>query len=428
MSELSGPGFDKASIAAIPAGVANFAVLSLDPKKLIDLAPMLQDRFGQMIATYNDKSKLRLREDVLAPLGPKFVLYSLPNKAGATAGASLPNALSLMALPGGAGLPKFAIVADVSNSTAFGKNLDELMSLVNRGLKARLTPPPVPGAPAPQRGRGPGGPPAPEFRIMPGETKSYVLNVPSEMAGSFPPGFRPTIRLGAKQVAIAPSADLARQALEVKGSYTPPAEVADAFNKLPGGLKLLAMLDPRDSTPEVLAALPGKLQAGLRTAVQAGVPNPKGDGFFDVPKADGPTPGASPPPPGPGGRRGRPLGGPRAEDAETAEGADPSPPAPPEPPQAQGPAAGALPIFQVDPAKLPSAESIRTLLFPTIVAADQESGPLRITVRTAFPAIPDPAITGAFAKGFMTSFKPSFDAARAAAARAAAAKQAAPTP
>ena len=338
--KILGPGFARDSLAGIPSAAPALAALSVDFKDLPTKFPGVVEKLDQLAARSNPRLKVRWREDVFAHLGTKVTAFTLPSKtAGAGGGATLPGALAMIpGLNGGAdALPKAAVLIDVTNPTAFGKSLDEIMGWVNRELKAAFAapPPPPPGgdgaAPPPPPGGGPrgrGGPsaPAPEFRLVGGDSRAYVLSVPPELAGVIPAGLRPAIRVGAKQVAIATGADVARQALEAKGNYAPPAEVAAAFGRLPGKLNWLMMVDPRESTPQILAALPGKLQAGINSA---GLPA------------------------GPGGK---PVNV----------------------------------VFQVDPDKLPAAEDIRKLLFPAILSVDTEGDALRITSRAAFPPIPDP--------------------------------------
>ncbi len=137
---------------------------------------------------------------------------------------------------------------------------------------------------------------------MPGTAAVYSLVVPSDL-GKLPGNLRPTIRVGPKQVAIATSPELARQALEVRpaDAWAPPAELVASFAKLPSGLVALSVSDPRDTLPKALAGLPGQLQASINTAILRAATPPAG-----------PTPpGGTTPPAGPdrharGARRPRP--------------------------------------------------------------------------------------------------------------------------
>ena len=387
-------GFDKATIPGLPPGVLAFTVLALDLKALparIHKIHQWSDQYDQLVATLKQKTKVQFEEDVLGQLGPKITAYVAPSKSGATPGSMLPNALGLLTKIGGPGadaIPKVAVLIDVANPAVFNRTLDEIMGYVNRQIKARYAAPTGmanEAAPPPDRGgrgRGPAAPPSPEFRVMAGETRSYVFTVPPELSNTIPAGFRPTIRVGPKQVAIAASADVARMALEAKSAYVAPSEIAAAFGKLPSKMSWLMVLDPRDSTPEVLASLPAKLQAGINTAISPAA-------------APGPAAAASP------AAGSASSSGMNRKLMMVPGGASAGGPATPPPGAAPGSATatpkGAL-IFQVDSSKLPSVEDTKKLLFPSIYMMDEEAGAIRFTTREAFPPIPDPSILGLLAR------------------------------
>ncbi len=368
LDDVVGPPFDKGAMAGIPTAATNFSVVSLNLKNLVEKLPAAKAAFDQVLANSKDKSKLRLGEDFVAHLGPKIATYLLPSKTGSAPGIGLPNALNLMSQLGAGGvdnIPRVAVLIDLANAAAFGKSLDELMIIVNRSLKTAYMappgggndapPPPPPGGP---RGRGPGAPPFPEFRVMSGESKSYVFTVPPELSNRFPASFRPTIRLGAKQVAIALSADVARQALEAKGAYTPPAELTGAFGQLPAKLNWVMVVDPRESTPEILASLPAKLQAGINTATIPATSPPNATAASPAAPTGGNLPSTS----GPGSRGAR--GGMMIASGPASAGPGDGPPA-----AAPGAAAGAAAptgplVLQVDPSKLPAVDDVKKLLFP----------------------------------------------------------------
>ena len=400
------PTFEKATIPSIPASALGMMVLALDPKSLpeqMNSNPQLQAAYTQMVANLKSKAKVRFEEDILAQLGPKVTAYLMPPRAGSSL---LPNALSLLSSLGGPAadsIPKGAILVEVNNATAFSRTLDELMGYVNRQLKVSFSTPPGPGNEAPPpppggpRGRGLGAPPAPEFRVMGGETKSYVFTVPPELSSRFPAGFRPTIRLGQKQVAIAPSADGARQALEAKGNYVAPAEIGAAFGRLPSKLSWLLIVDPRESTPEVLASLPGKLQAGINSAILPSSAAPNGS--VAAPAGGNPA--------GDMGAESRSRRGGGESLMRSGAGGSPGMPA------ASSPAAGASPasptgplVLQVDPSKLPAVEDTRRFLFPAIYTIDGDKEVVRFTSRAAFPPVLDPAIVGLVLRGVLARINP----------------------
>ncbi len=390
--------FDPKGIPNIPATNLGMMVLGFQSKEILDQinkdpASPAAKFLDSLTTTLKDKTKLRLDEDVLARLGPKITAFILPTKGGAATTSAPLNALTSLLKATTMGidnLPKVAFLIDITDSAAFGKTLDELMGLANRTLKASFAPPgEAPPDPPPggrNRMRGPGGP-SPEFRVMAGETKSYVFTVPPELSSAFPSSFRPTIRLGSKQLAIALSADLARQALEAKGSYTPPAEVAAAFGKLPAKLNWLMMADLRGSTPEILAALPGKLQSGINIMMTPTTASPTETASANTPAAR--RAGAFAP----------------MEGATAAPGAAGAAPTAANPGGARPATPGTI-ILQVDAAKLPSAEAIRKLMFPAIYTIDEEGDTIRIMTREAFPPIPDPSIIGLIARSYLPQLKP----------------------
>ena len=54
-------------------------------------------------------------------------------------------------------------------------------------------------------------------------------------------------------------------------------------------------------------------------------------------------------------------------------------------------------VFQVDAAKLPSADSIKALLFPSIFTVEVDDQEIRFVSRSAFPALGDPSKATAMA-------------------------------
>ena len=395
-------GFDKSTIPGVPAGVLGLMVMAFD---LNDLANELRTSqttsraYTEWVANLKEKSKIDFEESVVKQLGPKITTYIAPNKATSSTASALPNALGLLAsmgVGGGDTVPKLAILIDVANAAKFGQTVDELMSYVNKELKTAFAPPARPegeaGQPPPGRGRGRGpAVPAPEFRVMSGETKSYVFTVPPQLSNAFPPSFRPTIRVGARQVALAVSADVARQALEAKGTYTPPAEIAAAFAQLPAQLNWLLVVDPRESTPEILASLPARLQAGINTMTTPATADPA---------AAAPTPGSGSPSSGPGGPA-RLRNSPLVSGMETASPNGAPGTMPPSGPGSSpvSTAPGPL-ILKVDADKLPAADAIRKLLFPAIYTLDQQGNMIRFTSRAAFPPIPDPSVVGLIGRAY----------------------------
>ena len=88
---------------------------------------------------------------------------------------------------------------------------------------------------------GPGGRPArkrvfkdtptPEFRLMPGDVKIYMLRVPTDSPLKIvPPGVHPTIRIEGNHVAFATSSDAARTALETIKKTGNPGRMSSRYS------------------------------------------------------------------------------------------------------------------------------------------------------------------------------------------------------
>jgi hypothetical protein len=399
LSLFDGATFDKAKLAPIPATVVEFTVVGLDFKilmaKVISLIksfkPEIEEQVNSVIDSVKTMTKLRLKEDILPQIGPKLAFYIIPTKAGAKAPPALSGMLETITTSLGFGqVPKAALVLDIDDPVAFGKILDQLMVAVNKELKIRAAKTlgvdvtPTKGS----RNRAPNVPSA-TFRLMPGESKLYVLTVPPELSSQFPATFRPAIKLGPKQAVIGVTPEVVRVVLETKGAWTAPAEVSSALQVLSPKLKFLSLSDPSDSLPGLLAGLPGNLQKGLNAALlfsPPAIPPAATPGVGQsAPGAVSPTPGMVLPTPdavgvAPGRRGSRP--------GAAAPGASPMAPAAPGGSGASASPPGSI-VIQVDPSKLPSADAIKAFLFPSIFAIESNDDEIRIVSRAAFPSIPD---------------------------------------
>ncbi len=295
----------------------------------------------------------RLKEDVLAHLGPKMAWYTVPTKKAAG-----PAGLAGMAIAG-LEIPRFALVCDIDDPSAVGKVLDQAMTVLNRQLKT-IGKPPVEAPAKGARGKAAAGPSI-ELQLMPGEPKGYVLKIPPEMAGQIPSSFRPAIRVGPKHLVIASSSDVVKLVLDLKGTWTPPNDLSSAYAALPTNLKMINVSDPRETLPNLLASLPGTIQQLAGAAMMAA---------------------ASQRPPGGG------------------------------PPPAQPPAGPPPLILKVDAAKLPSAESIRTLLFSSLLTVEATDEEIRVVSRDAFPSLGDPKTLAVQTALILPAIQAARDAAR----------------
>ncbi len=345
------PTFDRSSLPPIPEGVDGFNVFSIDTKQSFDAlselakaaSPGLGAQIDATAEAVKAKTRLRLKEDILGHLGPKVAVYIAPaskSSAGEAEKPAGPNPLAAML--GGATIPRVTMIAEIDDEKAFSRVLEELMIVANQSLRTAIPMPPAggggeagPGRPAAKGARSAG--PGVEFKLVPGPSKIYMLSLAngSPFASMLPAYVRPTIRVGPKHVAVSVSPDSARQALEVKGGGAMAGTFASTVQAAPANLLFLAVEDSKATLPDALATFPGKLQATINAAA-------KGAGA--VPGANGPAPGA-------------PAG---------------------------GDSGGGI-VFNVDPAKMPTASAIRPLLFPASVAVAVDGDGIKIVQRSAFP-------------------------------------------
>jgi len=427
------PAADPKSILPVPDGIEYFASLSLKPEQVTELfsdslgGGPVKAKFDQFVENLRSRSRVDLQKDLLAHLGPRIMLYMAPGGAsavvdeapanpGAPPGARAdvddePKGMNPAALlkQFGPQVPKPVLVAEVNDPVKFAKALDALMVEVNRALKAEVAEQAADAAKAAaaeaDAARGPGAAPppaerkargrdndslAPEFRMIPGATKIYMfIDPPASQTKVFPRGVKPTIRLEGKHVAFSTSPQAAREAIESlhRKSWAPSPDLERSLSKLSPNTVLLLYGDSRETTPTILASLPGTLQTLVNTAIataarvdaasQAGQGGPGGPG--------GPGGAGSYPPGmmtgmsrgsgGPGGPAGRP-GGPGFPGAPGYGGNSPQAPGSTEPTMLQ---------IKVDPAKLPKADDLKALMFPSTFAVVADDETIQFVTRGAFP-------------------------------------------
>ncbi len=344
--------------------------MSVSPAKVLDalaqIGPPGQTRakIDEVMEKLKAQGRMDFEKEFLGNLGPKMALYLAPGRSAATTdetpeGAVKAGSIDPMAMFSSlqSALPKPTLVAELRDPVGFGKALDVLMITVNKELKAQAIEkaaqegaaeeagaaaggsPGRPQAAGPGRGhpgRGPGGDvaggeraarkrnpketPAPEFRLMPGTVKTYMLFVPTESPLKLgPPGVHPTLRIEGKYLAVSSTSEAARVALETikKKGWKPSAEIEQAVSHIPSNPIFVAVGDPRETVPSLLASLPGTLQTQINTIIamsaagpggaMAGAPGAGPQGFrpggASAPVAAGPG-GLGMAPGGPGGRRG----------------------------------------------------------------------------------------------------------------------------
>ncbi len=422
------PTFEKGALPPLPKGITGFRVVSLDLAKSLDallavtrsLGGSVEPLANNLLSLFKERTRLDLSKDVLAHLGPKMAFYVSEAKdepavsEGVDAGGGLgglAGGVNLKAIMAAAvAVPKFTLVAEVKDAAAVGRALDELMVEANKGLRewrfneqnreaeareagaagARSKKSAQPPRPRPR-------PTAPAFRSTgTDDMKSYVLNMPQDMP-RLPAGLRPTIRLGAKHIVVSVSSEAAKQALEEKeGKWAPSPDLVPVFERLPTPLVSLSITDPRPTLPATLASLPATLQKVINTAILQAQAGRKA---ATTPTTGGGAPGPSLPSGPPGESR---------RDREELPGVAA--------PFGAGPEATLEPAIitlEVDPARMPSPDALKALLFPGSSAVSVDDQAIQFSRRGAFPEIglTTPAILVALTL-------PAVQAARDAAARA----------
>jgi prepilin-type processing-associated H-X9-DG protein len=249
---LDQPTFDLKSLPPIPAGQPVFAVLSIDPGKTYDQIVAIakesdpangQNRVEGFENGIRGQFSLDLKSDLLKHLGPKLAIYS---QATAPAPAGDPMAMMMAAYTG------LTLTCQVRDEAALAKQMEVLIKGINQVLA--------------QRPAGAGDPP--QFHKKEGPRTEYVLeNLPPGAVAEGPMAlFSPTIALDREQLIISGTSAGAEKALALgpgpadrrwsaTGAYERVAQ------RLPLNLKMLAMVDPRETMPAMIENLPQIVQA-----------------------------------------------------------------------------------------------------------------------------------------------------------------------
>jgi len=244
------PPMDKAALPPIPAGVVDWTAFSFSPgtlwSSMADLARQNQAagggkdpqpgilRFEEAIAGVF--GGLRIKEDILGPLGPRWLFQA--DIAQILAGAKARGALTV----------------ELNDPPAAAKAIDRIFAVMSQGLAAQ----------ARQTGR----PAQFEIRKIEGANPGYRI-VPAP--GTLPPKYAailaPTVLVGKNQLAIGISEAEARAANAAE-TWKPAPEFATALDKAPGNALALSVGDPRSSFPAMIAGAPASL-AMLNAAMMA---------------------------------------------------------------------------------------------------------------------------------------------------------------
>src|SRR5262249_33956422 len=123
------PVFDARHLPNLPGGLAGFTVLSLEPVRYFDqiaatvkvLDPRPSRPMEQELdAVVRQLTGLRLREDVLAHLGPRFVFYHVPTRIPAPGNVVAGLAQAFLTIP------QSSAVVEVKDRPALAQALETL--------------------------------------------------------------------------------------------------------------------------------------------------------------------------------------------------------------------------------------------------------------------------------------------------------------
>ena len=362
------PSFDVQHLPPLPGGLAGFMVLSLEPARYLDqivatvkvldprpVRPMEQE----LEAVMQQVTGLRLRDDVLAHLGPRFVFYHEPTRINAPGNVAAGLVQAFLTIP------KASLIVEVKDRAAMAKALDTLAERANH---------PVPIVTNPG-----GGPPVTvsvsAMQQLKGSDTGYVfLPAGSGVPFPFSIGTRPTVLLGRKALLFATSPAMARHTRDLHErspvNGLPPGDpLTPALEQLPDRLTFLNISDTRQSIlPDFLASVPNLAEM----LIASGGMSPFSFFGLRIPSRF---------PPGP------PMAGDSA-------------------------AAGMTPAF--DPELVPEPDSLRPFLFPSVTALAVDDQGIRFLSRESFPTI-NPATAVPIAIAMLV---PAVHSARVAAQRA----------
>jgi prepilin-type processing-associated H-X9-DG protein len=267
LSLVDQPTFDLKSLPAIPAGLAAFAVLSIDAGKtydrLVKISKDVNPGNAQGVEEFENKFRgqfgLDLRNDLLKYLGPKLAIYPRTSEPPPPGN---PMAAIMSVYTG------LTLTVQVRDEAALGKQLESLVNGINQVLAQR---PPGAGDP-------------PQFRKKDGPRTEYVLEFPP---GAVPDGplatLSPSIALDREQLILSGTSAGAEKALALgaepadhRWSATGPS--VRMAQRLPQNLLMLAIIDSRETLPVMIENLPQIVQA-LNTQLANSVQQGRGPAF-----------------------------------------------------------------------------------------------------------------------------------------------------
>jgi prepilin-type processing-associated H-X9-DG protein len=355
------PGFDARHLPPLPDGLRGFTVLSLDVARLYDqiagalkaIDPNAARPMAEFEAAAQQALGMRLREDLLAPLGSRIAFYSFPAAVDAPAGLIEGLARALVVAP------RSAVVLELRDREAAARALARLAERAGQSLPIVKNPSPGPTVAINVAA----------MRPLEGPDTGYLF-LPASPSFHLPAGMHPAILLGRDELVFGTTIATARRARDLHERNQPGLRagdpLAEALGQLPDRLTFLSVSDSRRSLlPDLIVGVPG-LAEFLIDRRRSGP-----FGFFGLPFI-GPIRPAS--------VRVEPL---------------PFPPPPgvtPEPPGAAPGTAGEGPkdtgsTLAFDPELIPEADDLRPVLFPSVSALSVDDRGIRFLSREAFPTI-----------------------------------------
>ena len=256
------PKLDKRNLPPLPAGLADFTVVSLDESQL---GPTLRDSLAaflepgrspnrtgpdDLVGVLKDFLELSLHDEVFAHLGTRFTFYNVATRLNAPSHVLESFAQGLFRAP------KMALVAEVKNRDPLARSIEKLFDRVQKLLHT-----------AP--GQSNDGALFSIERLKNGETGFVISFVGSEF--SFANGLRPTLLLGRRSLVLAATPGMARRARDhaeanAGGGLPPGDPLAASLDWLPGDLTMLSVADTAHSVyPELVVGAPGLAESFWRS-------------------------------------------------------------------------------------------------------------------------------------------------------------------
>jgi hypothetical protein len=321
---LDQPSFRKDRLPPIPRGAGSFALGSFDPGKTFDRT-VAWLRTVQPSATAEVDAGLATLDRAVVEATGQRLREDLLRHLGPTwcmyAARDPRKDHAQEAIP--------TLLVGVDDADAFAKVLDAMATRVSNYLRDQQG-----GAKAEE-------PAAIALERLPAPEHGYRLTSPAGLIPWLTDDVEPTILLGKSFLVVAANPALARAAALAESDpanhWTPTDELANAFTCLPTDLTSLSVGNPRDSTwPELIANLPKYVQYL--------------GNFVDISE---PEAAAAPPTSG----------------LLTLLGV---------------PRAGGFRV-RIDPRKVPKADDLRALLFPSVLATVVDDRGLRFISRESIP-------------------------------------------